>query len=672
MAVRFSFTAIFFLALSIAYLAAEFAFNADMLDVAGSVRTPPEDIDRVKDYGRAVSGAGFTLLIMGLFARRGFRIIDWEGWAMLSAVLAVCLIPFLAIIFGGDDIDVSDETFLVLLPVLGYFLIASSGGRYPFYVIISLVLMAWPAMYCGQKILIEQYLVGTTDWQTRAEARNVLMLRSGLETCAIDLGDKWLCEQEGTDAEVRAVRAMITSLWMHNPAAVIADLGDYREKIIEDMARQGTWFSPSEMYAKYRDKAEDEYSKIDDERKKAFRAYKQASDAYRASVDEALLMRQADVFWRMASARVEGDVDRGWEEYTAAVKQFKDAERNALYQAGKARREALRKAYADMSRAARIYDWLCENRNCRQAERIESAAQDKVEFPDVAAEIEAAREKGRQAFIKASGGYVPDIATRDDFRAHPETIMRIHDGIRRVVATRTGNADYALPKDFVFERAQVIQVYKSEAQKYALRQWNRNFAGKIPAGLDEAAFYKHAGVDGLPALEDIVLSEDEFIEHHVIPSNRKMADDMIAEMEKEAPFYANGELLEQKGKNYVRAAQIPAVALLISLIIVLLTVVRGIYAGLLILERFMPVRWGIPPHRLRLIVMGIVTMIVVFAPYTIPNRHTDTDLYRRYLSMARGENMLTATIIDWAIHMQPVIYPTGSFTRKSFNLKGTE
>lgn len=665
MAVRFSFTAIFFLALSVAYLAAEFAFNADMLDVAGSVRTPPTEIDRVKDYGRAISGAGFTLLVMGLFARRGFRVIGWEAWAMLSAVLSICLIPFFTVVFGGNDIEVSDETFLALLPVLGFFLIASSGGRYPIYVIISLVLMAWPAMYCGQKIMIDQYLVGTTDWQTRAEARNVLMLRSGLETCTIDLGDKWLCEQGSADAEVRAVRAMITSLWMHNPSAVIADLGDYREKIIEDMARQGTWFSPSEMYAKYRSKAEDEYSKIDGERKKTFKAYKQASDAYRASVDNALLTRQAEVFWRMASARVEGDVDRGWEEYTSAVRQFREAEHNALYQAGKARREALRKVYADMSRASRVYDWLCENRNCRQAERIENIAHEKMAFPDVAAELESAKEKGRIAFIKASGGYSPDIVRREDFRRHPETLMRINDGIRRVVAARTGNPDYSLPKDFIFDHTQVMYLYKGEAQKYALRQWNRNFAGKIPAGLDEAAFYKHAGVDGLPALEDLVLSEDEFIEHHLIPNNRKMADEMIAEMEKEAPFYANGELLEQKGKNYVRAAQIPAVALLISLVIVLLTIVRGIYAGLLIATHFVPIA-----ERGRLLAMTGVMMMIIFMPYMISNRHTDNDLYRRYLSMARSENLFTATIIDWAIHMQPVIYKPGSFAKEKLGLKG--
>ena len=54
----------------------------------------------------------------------------------------------------------------------------------------------------------------------------------------------------------------------------------------------------------------------------------------------------------------------------------------------------------------------------------------------------------------------------------------------------------------------------------------------------------------------------------------------LQEMRAEAPLYANGQVLQEKGKNFIRAAYIPAVALVLSLLIVMLTLARGISAGL--------------------------------------------------------------------------------------------
>ena len=71
--------------LSLLYLYAELVFNLLMLDAAGTSMTTPKEIDDIQFFGRMTSAFGFTLLVLGLFAKNGFVLktpTDWRvAWA---------------------------------------------------------------------------------------------------------------------------------------------------------------------------------------------------------------------------------------------------------------------------------------------------------------------------------------------------------------------------------------------------------------------------------------------------------------------------------------------------------------------------------------------------------------------------------------------------------------
>ena len=178
--------------LSLGYIGAEALFNMKLVDVAGSVKSDPSAIDHLQHFGRAISGYGFSLLTLGAFASSGFVMRGQRYWIRFGILATLSLVPFLmefeATIFGfvkkglagvseTDPLDLQ----LCALPFLGISAVLLSAGKFRAHVVIGLVLMAWPTMYLGQKLVIERYLVDRTDWQERQDAHYILMLRGGLE-----------------------------------------------------------------------------------------------------------------------------------------------------------------------------------------------------------------------------------------------------------------------------------------------------------------------------------------------------------------------------------------------------------------------------------------------------------------------------------------------------------
>lgn len=632
---RPTFTAAVFFILSLAYLAAEFAFNAMMLDVAGAIAAPTAEVERVKDFGRMVSASGFTLLMLGLFSRAGYRLVSWREWMAASAVFAFCMSPAILLMLSDVRFGVSAEGFLCFMPLLGLAALVLSGGRYRVYVVTGVILMAWPAMFAGQKIVIDQYAVAKTTWQERAEARNVLMLRASLEDCVIDLGDNWLCGKDAAPADMRSARAMITALWIHAPGRVIADLGDKQDKIVEDMAYKGVWFSPAALYKSYLGRATDEYRKyMSDMERKYYAPYKKASDAYLGRRDEAAIEKQADE----AVAGVEKRIDDGWKEYQEGMKRY----RSHL--------AAMKKEAMQAIPSARLADAACGDGRCPDL--------------DLGKGIGRAQKKAQNEFMKASGGYPVGLASRAEFAAHPKTQDEIRAAVEKSLREKTMDEAYALPEGWVYDAGAFKELLKNLMREKAEAAWNEKFKGKVEPGLSRDEFFKKMGKGGIPDMADVIMTEEEFMKSKVVPKNREIVQEALREMRAEAPFYANGEMLEEKGKNYVRAAYIPAVALVLSLIIVLLTLARGIAAGLAFLEergKFFPDM----PHRhlMRVSVMAAVVLFMMVGPYMFPNPYTSAAAYKKYLGFARERNVATATVLDWAIHIQPFIYHPGGVIR---------
>lgn len=138
----------------------------------------------------------------------------------------------------------------------------------------------------------------------------------------------------------------------------------------------------------------------------------------------------------------------------------------------------------------------------------------------------------------------------------------------------------------------------------------------------------------------------------------------VDQLAREAPLYANGEMLDSKGKDYIRAVYIPAIALLISLLIVTLTIMRGINAVLRLAMQALGdggVMWlrhqGLSgQRRFRHALMAALFAVIAIGPFMLTNSYTQSPVYQAYVIEAQRENIVTATLLDWAIHVQPIVY----------------
>ena len=128
--------------LSLLYLGMELVFNRQLLDVSSSVRSDPEQVERIQYFGRMASGLGFTLLVLGIFQQFGFRISNRRQWAVFSVITFICLMPFV-MTFGQilleaaagnsaqDDVPYTTGMAWGFLPFIGLYFVLIGRGRRP-------------------------------------------------------------------------------------------------------------------------------------------------------------------------------------------------------------------------------------------------------------------------------------------------------------------------------------------------------------------------------------------------------------------------------------------------------------------------------------------------------------------------------------------------------------
>lgn len=617
-----------FFALSCVYLVAEFRFNVTLLDVAGSATVDAQAIHSVADFGRTVSGFGFTLLALGMFARARFRLTHRREKTTFAVFTLACIAPF--ILFPPHQ-----QEMLFLFPVaFGVFLMLVSRGRFPFHTILSIVLMAWPAMFAAQKSMVEHLVVTPTTWQERQHARDVLMLKAGLEKCLVEVEDQWLCKGDKSTAEVRAVRAMIAALWMHNPEAIIAALEPQRERIIDKTARQSGGDAAATAYKAYVDTIKAERDKMVDELiDKFYTPYERASKAYLTAKNPQKLAADVDNVWR----EMERETDLAWNDYLDAQRQY----RQTIGQASDTM----------LTRQGLLFqklDEFCATRNCPRgnADRATLRLIDEAETQ----------------FIRRTG-FPPNVMSKAELLTYPRARDSFEQQTNQRLAEASGFANAALPANWVYDEAYMKALLTEMFKNRVFSEWRKTF-GDLPAGLPVDEFFVRMKVPPVPALETLVMSEGDFAESYTLPKLREKMRGKIDQLTREAPLYANGAALENKGKDYIRAVYIPAIALLISLLIVTLTVMRGINAALRLSMQAMGeggMTWlrhrGLSGQRhLRHAVMGALFAVIALGPFMISNSYTQSRVYQVYVEQAQRQNIVTATLLDWAIHVQPIVY----------------
>lgn len=643
---------LFFFLLSVVYIVAEAVFNMQLLEVAGSVKSDPDTLDKLQYFGRTVSAYGFTLLVLGLFQSSGFHLKRRKDWFLFAAIATVCIIPFIMVFrhsvpelmpkgytapLGLEPVEV----MISVLPLLGLFMVLASAGRWRPQIIICLILLAWPAMFLGQKLLIESYVVDSTDWEERQNARYMLMLRAGLEDCVLTLGDLQLCKEDQGAPDLKAARIIVSALWMMKPDAILRDLEMNRDSIVESAAIRGVWFSPQDQYKSYVKKVEktrDKYEKDITTQfySKYYNPYKKASEMYLKAIEPASLEAQS----KQAVDEIDKEMEEGWKKYRAAVRDF---EQTVSVIARQAMRDALAVGGA--------VNAVCAARD-----------QDCPEV-DATPMIRSAQKKAIREFT-LSAGYPPSISEKEDFLKHPKTRKLVNEKVQMAMRTRFDMPDFVLPETWEYEPVDFQRKVGAMIKEQAEKKWNAKFGKKLPPGLSEEEFMKTLGVDtSLPPVEQMLMTEEMFFKKYVVPGNQRLVTAMLDDLRNERKLHPDDAVEMETGKDYVKALYIPTISLVVSLSVVMLTVMRGVILLPGALGRVRIWQYQFSPSVTRLIMGASFIGFLLWLPHAVPNPYARGATYKRYYAAAAVEHPFVAGVMNWAVHVQPVIYRAGTAIR---------
>lgn len=640
--------------LSLAYIVAEAIFNMNLLEVAGSVKSKPSEIETLQYFGRSVSAYGFTLLVLGLFESTGFRLQTRRSWMLFIGVALACLGPFM-LIFSRTIPDLHPkgytppitlaplEIMVSILPLLGVLVAVMSAGRYRPQVFIALVLLAWPAMFLGQKLLIESYVIDRTTWKERQSARYMLMLRAGLEDCILHLGDLQLCNDARGAPDMKAARIIMSALWMMNPDTVLDDLEQNRDAIVESAAARGIWFSPTDQYQKYVDKVSaarakylKQYSKIFHD--KYYVPYKMASDMFMRAMDEKTLDAEANE----GALEVEKGMEEGWKKYRQAVTDF---EQTISVVVGQAVREG-------MTLGGTINAICATRANCPEVDLRPQIRE---------AQIAAVRE------FRQKTGYPPDIQDKGIFFGHPKTMALMREKVQQGVRARMGVPNFTLPDDWVYDPKSFRETLKFLVRGQVQEKWQKKFGNRIPPGLEEDVFLSFLGIDiSLPPLDQMLMSEDEFFHKFVVPGNQKMIQAMLDDLSADRKKFKDSDVEMETGKEYVEALYVPTISLVVSLSVVLVTLMRGL---LLLPDAMGRAGWiknQVSHGAIQGALAGGMIVVLLAIPHIVANPYASGATYSRYLFDAKKVHPVIAPVLNWAAHVQPVIYRAGTDLRRVF------
>lgn len=642
--------------LSFGYLLAELFFNVSLLDVAGDIKSSPEKIENIQLSGRAISAFGLFLLVAGFIDLRRFGTLKSRArLAMLSCMGVLSLFLLLAPFFnpnlryGTADSIVGFGAFLVMLVIL------ADRNRHAFVNLAGLCMLLWSAGFLGQKILIEQLLVDRTDWQSRVNARYVLMLRAGFEGCTIFLQDMNLCNAgPENESAVKSARIITSALWTLYPMGIYQDVLRSRDTLIARIALQESADSLNRDYQVYLAEVEKQIARFDDEIakyqkevvEKYYTPYARASMAYFiATVPEALQVEA-----EKAADQIDEGIERGWQRYQYVQAAYQ--ERRQSFSVKDLMNRTQKRVAAYFEKSASDY---CTDNGCPRVQAGSLAQNVRVSgITAIAAEMSNESEPE----------YPLDLKNRGEFERQSATQSAIREAVENKIRSVSAHKDFVLPYGWRYSRYNFIEMFKDIYREEAITEWNARTGGKLPPGLSRDAFFAAVGIEPLPQIpvESFnVMSKDEFFHDIILSYYKESAVNIFDSIEAEKHLYGENRSMAEKGRNYVRAVYIPAIALVVSLFVVSITLLRGWIACVeWSLKRM---RTRVPRSAFRGLRAGAIAasvLMFVLVPYSQPNTYAGGKLYRQYLHGAAAQYPVMAYTLDWALHVQPLVYKAGN------------
>ena len=670
---------------SLLYLYSELIFNSLMLDVAGTSFSTPKEIEEIQYYGRIISANGFTLLLLGLFSKSGFRLRQASHWGLALFVIILCSIPVLMIfvenlinIFLGKEkteTKFDPEMGWALMIVPGIFLFLRSGGKNRAFIASGIIIMAWPAMFFGQKLLVERYIIAPTTWQDRLAARYILMTRAKMEECKMQLGDLNICRAKFGNAELKSLNAVLGAFLMNANNAVVHDIDKVKNDILLEQVLKQDKDKIDVAYQYYLDKLNNAknltYIKYENDKRKfiqqLYLPYIKASNFYNAS------LKPPDNIDYLLN-KFDKEKEKAWNKYITVASNYNASIRTTSAKLKGILTKIRKDAYECSGTQCEKY----KRKMLRQFQRkynkdwnkiVELCGGNPIEFncklskEEIKIEIHKIKDKE----FKQKSGYSPNIKTKADFFKIPKNKNILKDKLLEFLKTEVKDINFTkedLPDEI--DKKSLKKLLSKKILDIANINWSLTMSSKfgkvIAPNLSMPEFFKALDID-IPDLnieeQFPVMERKFFIEKYILDGYRAKVVEFFDKIESEAPNYANQKSLNEKGKNYIRAIYIPPIAIGLSLVIVFITIGKNLLFVIYSIYYFTINNADIP-YFLRKVAYISFWLLYIFMSFifikNLENQYIQNTTYKIYYKEADKTAPMTTLMLDGIIKLQPIIY----------------
>lgn len=719
---------IILLACSLFYLVAEFIFNARLLDTASDILATSDDLRDVEYFGRAVSGIGLSLLVAGFFARDGFRLSRKTDLVLLGVLVVVCPLVFLLSPLSPQDggLDPAGVTFTqlitgseadinmafpppdasmmwIILPFIGIFMVlVSLYLKLPRIVTAGgILMMTWPAMFFGQKIVIERFAIHPTTWETRLDARYMQMMRTGFGHGIIALRDLRFDKED--DPALRTFLVLMGSMFMQFPDEAKAMIREKEQDIVQLIVMRADIDNTEARYGEYQEQ-------VDKFRKEFYEPYASASTRYNEALSEEFLHKTRDQILKMAH----DGIDKGWlkmRDSLGTCRAFAAKHAPTLYTnlvtynnnfvacTTEECRNRIAINYRRMVRNmidVRVpFDYWCESSNIdplgiTTALELGDALRDVAKRETFACRPQSLERTIERLMpmctqeIQKQTGISAAIRTREEFEKSPRMQAEVRKRLLQTLRREHKMVGFVLPDDWWINDVATLE--DALARSITIRagfEWMKgetksengedtqgsktvsmsglkpglSFEEFVASGIVQRRLRTALGGMYYPGFS-MSLDREQFLQNVIAPDIKRRALVYVRRMEEQAKNFANGERLEAQGKEAVRFIYIPSIALFISLSLVILTLARCIITAVRLAWRHKYPDARPSPARVA-IAWCVVGALLIGFPYIAGSRTAQSESYQDFLHRSLQRAPVTSALLDWTMRAQPIIYTAG-------------
>jgi hypothetical protein len=630
--------------LNLFYLVVEFAFNAELVDLAGTWQVDVAQLERLEVVGRTVAGVGFALLVTGLLRPSLIRKVGMVSTIVVAFTICV------------------------------------------------------PTMYVGQRALVDYLVEHHFDAGARQLAQYATLLKAGIGTetlviegVAFDTALQDSPEHKTFLALVGAVVFQANSLMdaVHDQRLEIAKRYVHNVVVLDEPmhweAYQRGYQQVRASWERYQNASAEyvqEYNQVDSrvdaiwhdveaELGRGWTEYQLGLDRFNQDLDETarhVSERLQEYFVNRASCRNE-NCRRGYDQtYDQEIQRIAGKYVSPQYWLSE-----------------RDYNWV--ERNCRTTRGSTECNPGFAELFDprrwfsrdprpVWDRSESViREKllplREDDFAQRSGGYPLNIADELAFRTHETTAARVRNSL--------AERNIELPENWgPFKNDTFLHAASTQVRVVINQRWEQKVREEIGADLQANLTYQHF-VDSAPVQARIREAMGEHYVENMRPDYdreqffnavitqliERESKTLVRKLEAQTAAYADGGEFEQAGKQALRSLVVPPIAMAFSLFFGLVALIKLPLSSYMLVRSRRTTNQARSRPALRIVSLILIGGILLAVPFfALNNQFSESDSgFRLLLDDAQANHPVLGRGTEWIIRMQPLLYPVGDQIR---------